>query len=428
MLFISSGVLLFACKKDIPEVNSFTVSFIGTDIASVKLDEGSLIPQPDSPVKDGYTFDGWFKDAEFTYEFDFLSQRIYEDMSIYAKWLQNPVLSYNPNGGTMRSGRQYAGSSLESTFIISNMDISKPGFIFAGWNSEKDGSGKEIEGSITITENTTIYAQWKLATSNNTAGQEFLTLLAKLSTLEEEGYNYLNKEDFDDISATVLSYIRSVRYADTNWSILAGSINSGFKKYVDNQSFSPDPRTLKELPSLNIFGQGSVDFVHMIGTLSLTYKKDQSKSDLGGWGGDCAQLATEIKNYNEDLDSLIERAKLKFLNGGYFSTEDYNADLDAIVIASYMANGKTLSEAIEDYYYKLASGASREQLFFNIRFKNNTGTKEEFRNTCYNTFNKNPWIKLWLDKNDIGGDQYENHRKAAVYAFSDYLYDCVYNK
>ena len=428
ILLVSSGLLFFACKKETPQANRFTVNFINTNISSIELDEGSLIPQPSTPVKEGYTFIGWFKDSEFSCEFDFSSQQIYEDMNIYAKWLKNPVLSYNPNGGTLHSKRQYTGSELKSTFTISDMNISKPGFIFTGWNSKRDGSGNEIKNSITITEDTTIYAQWKLATSNNALEQEFLTLLAQISTLEEKGYEYLNKEDFNDISSTVLSYIRSVRYADTSWSILAGAINSGFKKYVDNQSLSPDPRTLKELPTLNIFGQGPVDFVHMIGTLSLTYKKDQSKSDLGGWGGDCAQLATDIKNYDEDLDGLIEIAKSKFLNGGYFSLEDYNADLDAVVIASYMTNGKTLSEAIQHHYRQLADGTSREKLFFDIRFKNNTDTKEEFRNTCYNSFNKNYWINLWLDKNNIGENQYKNHIKASVYAFSDYLYDCVYNK
>lgn len=72
---------------------------------------------------------------------------------------QEYTLAYNTNGGSEAP----EGLTQESKqFTITNTVPSKIDYIFNGWNTKQDGSGtRYISGaSITIEENTTLYAQW----------------------------------------------------------------------------------------------------------------------------------------------------------------------------------------------------------------------------------------------------------------------------
>lgn len=66
-----------------------TVSFEtagGSTIEAVQVAEGESINSPANPVKDGYSFDGWYADPNFTTPVTFpLSPS--EDMTLYAKWV-----------------------------------------------------------------------------------------------------------------------------------------------------------------------------------------------------------------------------------------------------------------------------------------------------------------------------------------------------
>lgn len=50
-------------------------------------EEGDFSPVPASPVKSGYVFDGWYADEALTEEFDPVNERIYRDMTVYAKYV-----------------------------------------------------------------------------------------------------------------------------------------------------------------------------------------------------------------------------------------------------------------------------------------------------------------------------------------------------
>ena len=77
ILMIVIMVVLTACTGDETSDKEFTIVFYtngGTDVASVKVKEGNSFAQPTSPLKDGYTFDGWFSDIELTNEYDFSNE------------------------------------------------------------------------------------------------------------------------------------------------------------------------------------------------------------------------------------------------------------------------------------------------------------------------------------------------------------------
>lgn len=65
-----------------------TTLFVVTDLSY-----GDKLTKPEDPVKDGYTFAGWHKDAACTQAWDF-ADGITGDMTLYAKW--TPVQTVTP--------------------------------------------------------------------------------------------------------------------------------------------------------------------------------------------------------------------------------------------------------------------------------------------------------------------------------------------
>lgn len=60
----------------------------GNTIASATYDDGIAPAKPADPVREGYTFKGWYDDAACTQEFDF-SKAMTQDATAYAKWEKN---------------------------------------------------------------------------------------------------------------------------------------------------------------------------------------------------------------------------------------------------------------------------------------------------------------------------------------------------
>ena len=63
-----------------------TVTFADADVESVKVAHGEQLEEPTAPKKDGCKFDGWYKDAAGTQAFNFETETITDNTTIYAKW------------------------------------------------------------------------------------------------------------------------------------------------------------------------------------------------------------------------------------------------------------------------------------------------------------------------------------------------------
>lgn len=81
---------------------SYTITFNtngGSAIGPTTVDEGVLLKKPQDPTKAGYTFAGWYTDAELTKAYDF-ANAVVDNMTLYAKWEQ-PMA---PNPGKPNPG------------------------------------------------------------------------------------------------------------------------------------------------------------------------------------------------------------------------------------------------------------------------------------------------------------------------------------
>ncbi len=57
----------------------------GSDIAYIQAAKGEKISAPTQPTRDHYTFDGWYKDSSFASEWDFDSDVVNSNITLYAK-------------------------------------------------------------------------------------------------------------------------------------------------------------------------------------------------------------------------------------------------------------------------------------------------------------------------------------------------------
>jgi len=127
----------------------------GTEFDSLGIKHGSSIGELDEPVRPGYTFDGWFADAETTLEYDF-DQIIEADDEIYAKWvIAEATLSFEPNGGTpIFDLTEPFGSSINEP-----IPPTKTGHRFAGWFTDEELTEPFVFDTMPE-EDTTLYANW----------------------------------------------------------------------------------------------------------------------------------------------------------------------------------------------------------------------------------------------------------------------------
>lgn len=96
---LSSGKITFA----IPGAGNYhilsgkspyrTVTFStggGSTVPSQSVKVGSTVTQPTAPSRDGYTFEGWYQDADFTKLWNFQTDTVTDDLTLYAKWKEVP--------------------------------------------------------------------------------------------------------------------------------------------------------------------------------------------------------------------------------------------------------------------------------------------------------------------------------------------------
>lgn len=91
--------VLFRAKATTP--STYTVTFNtdgGSAVASQTVTSGAKATKPADPAKEGFTFDGWYKDAAFTTAFDF-NTAITSDVTVYAKWNATPAVYYTVVSG-----------------------------------------------------------------------------------------------------------------------------------------------------------------------------------------------------------------------------------------------------------------------------------------------------------------------------------------
>ena len=186
-LFALVALLMLACEPLVKPSNTFSVVFdanggngsMDMEVYSAyykgyeeKLPENTF-------TREGYVFTGWntAPDGSGTAYTNEQAITISQNLKLYAQWDRMSVaLFFDANGGSGNMDVQFlkfdlAGTLNENTFM-------RGGYVFTGWNTEPDGSGTSYKdkSEITIKEETSIYAQWKLLVSGTENGYSYIDL------------------------------------------------------------------------------------------------------------------------------------------------------------------------------------------------------------------------------------------------------------
>lgn len=170
-------------------LNPVTVSFEtdnGSTVSSQVITSGTTVSSPETPVKEGYDFAGWYADPELTTSFDF-DAMIKDDVTVYAKWTEKTsgethtddppgepstgtsggyspshyAISYNLNGGVLDGKTGFVTIYVEYGKTIILPKPTRAGYTFDYWEGSRHeaGEGYKVEGDHVFT------AQWKSDTA-----------------------------------------------------------------------------------------------------------------------------------------------------------------------------------------------------------------------------------------------------------------------
>lgn len=137
---------------------------------TVKVDVDSTLPEPDEPVRNGYTFTGWFTDAQLTTPYDFNSA-VEGNFTLYAGWeIRQYTVTYNYNyeGAPASATRQVTfGQSVEAPD-----DPVRSGYIFIGWYTQTEitANTEQYDFTLPVEGDLTLYAGWESEDGDQTEG------------------------------------------------------------------------------------------------------------------------------------------------------------------------------------------------------------------------------------------------------------------
>ena len=131
----------------------------GTPVAAVTT---SRIEKQPQTTREGYTFEGWYADKNFTEKVTF-PYEVTRAQTLYAKWEKNAyTVHFETDGGT-------AVEDMTVSVIERSPSTEKKGYTFEGWYADENFTEK-VAFPYEVTAEQTLYAKW---TQNIPAGITF---------------------------------------------------------------------------------------------------------------------------------------------------------------------------------------------------------------------------------------------------------------
>jgi uncharacterized repeat protein (TIGR02543 family) len=233
---------------------------------------GKVVMLP-AMTKTGYTFDSWYKEESCINQWNFATDTIVGDTTLYAKWLENFTVTFEANGGTPQPELQIVADGGK---VVEPSAISKTDFSFDGWYKEAaytnlwDFNNDKVSGNITL------YAKWGPPVI--VAGTSLAAKLAWLNTNARSGGAYLLEvtDFYEDLVPQTLFYngksnitvqlngIGSARAVILSGSGSLFSIRSGVTLVLDNNltlsgtnNYNTAPLVSVDIGGKLIMNQGS---------------------------------------------------------------------------------------------------------------------------------------------------------------------------
>ena len=295
----------------------------GTEIASIQVPINELISEPSPPSRTGYNFLGWYADAQYTDLWDFSTDTVIKNMTLFAKWsaIQYSITFDSQGGSSVESKTSTYGQ-----LITLPVTPTKTNFVFGGWFKNNTLETRWNFNSDTIQGSMTLYAKW-LAIPASPNGFKIESLSYNSVTVSwnpvEGASGY---EVFRSTSAlgtyTLVGSAIVPNFKDTT--VLTGTIYfykvRSFVSYSTNKGTSAYSSVLTADPSLNIVSSITAD--------TITYNSIRIKWDPtdGASGYDIYRSVATDSAYGligSSLETEITDQNLSSGNTYYYKVRAY---------------------------------------------------------------------------------------------------------
>ena len=162
LLILLAFLLIFltGCNQN-AEVKITFIENGGIELEDLTIKTTDTSVELPTPVRAGYTFDGWFTDEDLTLPFtiaSLLSQS--GGLTLYAKWteiINSFTITYDTNGASTIAPATYEAG----TTVVVPSSPTKQGYTFGGWYSD-EGLTTIYEFGVMPEEDITLYASWTI--------------------------------------------------------------------------------------------------------------------------------------------------------------------------------------------------------------------------------------------------------------------------
>lgn len=241
--YIASIAVYKAAVTDVTV--TFNANGHGTAPSSQTITSGGKVTQPTAPTATGWTFGGWYKEQACTNAWNFSTDTVSTNTTLWAKWTATTYsISYTLDGGTHGDTHPTSGT-YDTAFSVSAP--AKTGYTFTGW-------------TVTSGLNAST-AKWGTTSSPSTA-------ISSSSTLCVNGTNAVYFKNINAASTAVT--------LTANWSInsytVGGSISNGSLSSTANVNYN-DALDISIVPDTanNYTYPSSIESVTMGGTAYAGY-------------------------------------------------------------------------------------------------------------------------------------------------------------
>ncbi len=157
----------------------YTVTFEsngGSVVSTQTVQYGGQAEAPSTPTKDGYTFEGWYRDSDLSdiYNFEAI---VTSNLNLYAKWMSTSyTVSFDSNGGPDVESQSVNPGDKAKAPAAPRWD----GYTFEGWYTDIEGT-EAYNFDLSITAPLSLYAKWTtspwryVGDTRNRRGSQFKT-------------------------------------------------------------------------------------------------------------------------------------------------------------------------------------------------------------------------------------------------------------
>ena len=185
LVFVLSAIVIPLAACNFGKTATYTVTFDtlgGSSVPAQIVKRGARVRQPDDPTREGFEFEGWCKDAAGNNQWDFYSDTVVKDITLYAKWFDRSqagsgsqtapyTITFNVNGGHWSDGSTASKTVAtdENGKISQAKWVTAPersGYTFTGWYIRQDGTGFACTYNSKFSSDLTLNAGWELGSTD----------------------------------------------------------------------------------------------------------------------------------------------------------------------------------------------------------------------------------------------------------------------